>query len=128
MSLKILIVDDSITVRAVLRKALRITNLAITEIFEAANGLEAMKILAEQDVDILFTDLVMPEMNGEEFIAKLSRDGLTDRLPVVVISSAGGSPRVERLRELGVRGFVHKPFTPEQIEELVIEHTGAGVR
>ncbi len=128
MSLKILIVDDSITVRAVLQKALRITNLDITGIYEAANGLEAMKVLAAQDIDIVFTDLVMPEMNGEEFIAKLSRDGLTDKLPVIVISSAGGTLRVERLRELGVRGFVHKPFTPEQIEELVIEHTGVGVR
>ena len=127
MALKILIVDDSITVRAVLQKALRITNLDIAEILEAANGLEAMKVLAEQDVDIVFTDLVMPEMDGEQFVAKLNRDGLTDKLPVVVISSAGGSLRVERLRQLGVRGFVHKPFTPEQIEELVIEHTGVGV-
>lgn len=125
MSLKILIVDDSITVRAVLRKALSITNLDIEEIFEAGNGREALSVLAEQEVDILFTDLVMPEMNGEELVTQLHRDGVTERLPVIVISSAGGAPRVKRLRAAGVRGFVHKPFTPERIEELVIEHTGA---
>jgi two-component system chemotaxis response regulator CheY len=127
MSLKIMIVDDSITVRAVLRKALSITNLDIAEILEAANGREALALLADHEVDIVFTDLVMPEMNGESFIEELHRQGLTGKLPVVVISSAGGTLRVERMREMGVRGFVHKPFTPERIEELVVEHTGAGV-
>ncbi|MBC8424048.1 response regulator [bacterium] len=125
MSLKILIVDDSITVRAVLRKALSITNLEIDEIFEAGNGREALSVLAEREVDIMFTDLVMPEMSGEELVAQLKQDGVLDRLPVIVISSAGGASRVERLRAAGVRGFVHKPFTPERIEALVIEHTGA---
>lgn len=125
MSLRILIVDDSITVRAVLRKALGITNLEIGEIHEAGNGREALAMLAEHEVDILFTDLVMPDMNGEELVAQLHSDGVTERLPVIVISSAGGAPRVERLQEMGVRGFVHKPFTPECIEELVVEHTGA---
>ena len=128
MSLKILIVDDSVTVRAVLQKALRITDLEIDEIYEAADGRQALQVLAEREVDIVFTDLVMPEMTGEEFVAKLHEDGATATLPVIVISSAGGTQRVERLQALGVRGFVHKPFTPERIEELVIEHTGAGVR
>jgi len=127
MALKILIVDDSITVRAVLRKALQITDLDIAGINEATNGLEALEVLESEDVDIVFTDLVMPEMSGERMIERLHRDGRIDELPVIVISSAGGTPRVDRLRELGVRGFVHKPFTPEQIEELVVEHTGAEV-
>jgi len=127
MALKIMIVDDSITVRAVLRKALQITGLDIAGIHEATNGAEALEILESERVDIVFTDLVMPEMSGEQLIERLHEDGRVGELPVIVISSAGGAPRVERLRELGVRGFVHKPFTPEQIEELVVEHTGAEV-
>ncbi len=128
MALKILIVDDSITVRAVLGKALRMTDLDIDEIVQAGNGLEALAALDEYgDFDIVFTDIIMPEMDGEKFVGHLHRTGRTKDLPVVVVSSAGDTERIARLRELGARGFIHKPFTPEQIQEIVVEHTGIEV-
>ena len=124
MSLRILIVDDSITVRAVLKKVLDVSNLEISEVILAVNGREGLDVLNEREVDLVFTDLVMPEMTGEEMIERLHEQGLTAQVPVVVISSAGGTPRIRRLTDMGVRGFIHKPFTPEQVEKLIIEHTG----
>ena len=125
MALKILIVDDSITVRAVLTKALQLTETDLGEIIQAGNGREALEMLDRNpDVDILFTDIVMPVMDGEQLVAALNEAGHIDALPVVVISSAGDVERIARLRELGARGFVHKPFTPEQIQELLHQLTG----
>lgn len=124
MAINVLIVDDSITVRAVLQKALRLTGLDIAEIVQAANGVEALQVLNDRNIDFVFTDIIMSEMNGEQFVAQLHAEGRTADLPIVVISSAGDPERIKRLREMGVRGFVHKPFTPEQIKDAVIEHTG----
>lgn len=128
MALKILIVDDSITVRAVLKKALTLTRLEVGEVVQAANGVEALRVLTERPVDFVFTDIVMPEMNGEELIVELNAKGRLPDLPVVVISSAGDVALIERLRNLGARGFVHKPFTPEQIEDVVKANLGVGAR
>jgi len=128
MTLRILIVDDSITIRAVLKKALTLTNLEIGEIVQVGNGIEALKVLDEQSVDFVFTDIVMPEMDGEVFIAKLHETGRTPDLPVIVISSVGDKERIERLLAMGVRGFIPKPFAPEQIEDVVVENTGVKIR
>ncbi|HPF34283.1 MAG TPA: response regulator [Candidatus Krumholzibacteria bacterium] len=119
MAWNILLVDDSITVRAVVQKALQIAEIPYRTIYQAGNGREALEVLEAQEVDLVITDLVMPEMDGEALVTEMGRRGWLLRTPVVVVSSASGEDRLKRLEELGVKGFIHKPFTPEQIRQTV---------
>jgi two-component system chemotaxis response regulator CheY len=119
MAFNILLVDDSLTVRAVIAKALKLAEVEIGQLFEAGNGAEALEVLDKEWVDLVFADISMPVMDGEEFVARLNETGAIKDLPVVVVSSAGSDGRIQRLKELGVRDYIHKPFTPEQIREVV---------
>jgi two-component system chemotaxis response regulator CheY len=119
MAFNILLVDDSLTVRKVIAKALDLAGVDIGQLFEASNGAEALEVLDREWVDLVFADIMMPVMDGEAFVQQLNATGAIADLPVVIVSSAGSEPRVQRLKELGVRDYIQKPFTPEQIREVV---------
>jgi two-component system chemotaxis response regulator CheY len=125
MAMNILLVDDSITVRAVVKKALQLAEVPYDAIYQASNGLEGLAELEKNDVDLVITDIVMPEMDGETMVAEMVKRGILATVPVVVVSSAGGDHRLQRLKEMGVKGFIQKPFTPEQIREIVDQVMGA---
>ena len=61
----------------------------------------------------------MPEMNGMEMVHQMAQDGLLQSVPVVVVSTEGSEHRIAELREQGIRGYVRKPFTPEELKEVV---------
>ena len=119
MAFNILLVDDSLTVRAVIAKALQLAGVDLGELYEAENGAKALEVLDEHWVDLVFADISMPVMDGEQFVQALHDSGAIADLPVVIVSSAGSEPRIKRLTELGIRDYIHKPFTPEQIREVV---------
>jgi len=119
MAFNILLVDDSLTVRAVIAKALKLAGVDVGQLYEAGNGAEALEVLDREWVDLVFADISMPVMDGEELVQRLADSGAIADLPVVIVSSAGSEPRIQRLKEMGVREFIHKPFTPEQIREVV---------
>ncbi len=119
MAFNILLVDDSATVRAVISKALKLAEVDINELYQASDGKEALEVLAAEWVDLVFCDISMPVMDGEEMVAEMNRSGMIENIPVVIVSSAGSEPRVARLKENGVRDYVQKPFTPERIREVV---------
>jgi two-component system, chemotaxis family, chemotaxis protein CheY len=119
MALKILIADDSATVRAVIAKALAIAGIPVGEVMEASNGQEALDILGKNWVDLVFTDLNMPVMGGMEMIAKMAESDLLKTVPVVVISTEGSASRVEELKAKGISAYLRKPFTPEMLREVV---------
>jgi two-component system chemotaxis response regulator CheY len=119
MAFNILLVDDSLTVRKVIAKALNLAEVDIGQLFEAGNGQEALEVIEKEWVDLVFADIMMPVMDGEAFVRRLNESGQIEELPVIIVSSAGSEPRVQRLKELGVRDYIQKPFTPEQIREVV---------
>jgi len=119
MAFNILLVDDSLTVRAVIAKALQLAGVEIGQLFQAGNGAEALEVLDKEWVDLMFADVSMPVMDGEQLVARLAETGAIKTLPVVIVSSAAGEPRIKRLKELGVRDYILKPFTPEQIRKVV---------
>ncbi len=123
MSLNVLVVDDSAVARTMIVKILGISGLPLGEVFQAANGLEGLACLQNHWVDLAITDLNMPEMNGEEMIGKLRADPAWAALPIIVVSTEGSVTRIERLQQAGVK-FVHKPFTPESVRQIVLELTG----
>jgi len=124
MTLNILIVDDSVTVRAVIAKTLEVAGVAVNTLFQAANGKEALDILAEQWVDLIFSDINMPVMGGVEMIEKMNADDTLRAIPVIVVSTEGSATRIEQLKSKGVRAYIRKPFTPEMVRKVVDDITG----
>lgn len=119
MALNILLVDDSATVRAVIAKTLEITGVEISELYQAENGKEALDVLADNWVDLVFADINMPVMDGVEMIEKMYEDGLLKTIPVVIVSTEGSATRVEQLKSKGVSAYIRKPFTPEVLREVM---------
>ena len=115
MSYHFLLIDDSSIVRKVVTRALGMTPMQIDRIGEAENGQQALEYLKTNWVDLIFLDINMPIMNGVEFMEKLREDPLIKDLPVVVVSTEGSQERKERLKELGVKAYLRKPVTPEEL-------------
>lgn len=124
MAFNILLVDDSATVRAVISKALTLAGVDINELYQAGNGQEALDVLEKDWVDLVFCDISMPVMDGEELVTAMNDNGMIQSIPVVIVSSAGSEPRVARLKEKGVKDYIQKPFTPERIREVVDQVMG----
>ena len=124
MGYVILIVDDSETMRLMLERTLHMTRLPMDEIIKAENGRNALAILKERWVDLVMTDLNMPEMAGDELIDKIKNDSVLKDLPVVVISTEGNETVIQELHEKGIQGYLRKPFTPEHVRDLIIKTIG----
>jgi len=126
MGYNILIVDDSQTMRAVLVKTVDMAGIEIGTTFEAANGKEALELLEKEWVDIVFADINMPVMNGIEMVQEMVKLGYMESTPVVVISTEGSQTRLNALRDMGVKGFLRKPISPE-LFKTVVDGVLAGV-
>jgi two-component system chemotaxis response regulator CheY len=126
MAYNVLIVDDSAVIRAVVSKTLRIAGVDVGEIFQAANGKEALEVMASKWVDIVFADINMPIMTGIEMVEQMSITGILETLPVVIISTERSETRIEQLKAKGVRAYLNKPFTPENLRDVADQVLGPG--
>jgi two-component system chemotaxis response regulator CheY len=124
MGYNILLVDDSNVVKAVLRRILAGSSLSINQVFDAANGVEALKVLNSNTMDLVITDINMPMMNGIELIERMRLDMMLKNIPVVVISTEGSLTRIADLEDLGIKGYVRKPFVADDILSVVNEALG----
>jgi two-component system chemotaxis response regulator CheY len=118
MAFNILVVDDSSVMRAIIIKALRLSQLPLGEIYEATNGQEALKLLEGKWIDLALVDINMPVMDGEEMVKSLRQNPATADLPVLIVSTEGSETRIRGLMQKGA-GFIHKPFTPESLRDAV---------
>jgi two-component system chemotaxis response regulator CheY len=119
MAYNVLVVDDSATVRAVVVKTLHLCGLPLQEVHQATNGREALAVLQAHWIDLVLTDINMPEMDGLELVRAMAADGLLGTIPVVVVSTEGSETRIDELRLQGIRGYIRKPFTPEELSGVV---------
>lgn len=120
----ILLVDDSNVVKAVLSRMLSRSTLPIDQIFDAANGVEALKALSSNNIDLVITDINMPLMDGFELIERMRLDMMLKDIPVIVISTEGSLTRISYLEEMGIKGYVRKPFVAEEILAAISEVFG----
>lgn len=118
--LRVLVVDDSLSVRKVQERMLAELNCVVTT---AADGLYALEKLREGEFDLIFTDLEMPRLNGYELISDLRGNPTWAKLPVIVISSRGADKYITKAMDLGASTFLCKPFTQEQLQQ-VLDHYG----
>jgi len=123
MSLNVLIVDDSAVMRAMVVKSPKAAGLPIGQTLEASNGQEGLDVLGANWVDIVFADINMPVMNGQEMIEKIRATPTWPELPITVVPTEGSKTRIESLRAKHTE-FVHKPFSPETVRDVVMNLTG----
>jgi len=116
LSLKVLIVEDFETMRKAVTKVLGSLNMKVVE---ASNGIEALKILDAEPVDLVFTDLVMPEMDGFELCEEIRRRPNIRNLPIIVISTHRDAHYVVRALRCGADDYLTKPFTASLAERVV---------
>jgi|SRR5262245_22990610 two-component system, chemotaxis family, chemotaxis protein CheY len=121
--LNILIVDDSATMRAVLRRVIQLTEMPVEHIYEARNGREALKILETESVQALFTDINMPVMTGHELLREMAKQERWNDVLRIVISTDGSKLRRDEARELNVSLYVEKPFRPEVVRDVLVQIT-----
>ena len=117
--LNILIVDDSATMRTMIRRVIDLTKLPIGTVYEATNGLEALHILETCSVQAVFTDINMPVMSGYELLTEIARREAWKDILRIVISTDGSRLRQEEVRELNVNLYIRKPFRPEVVRNVL---------
>lgn len=121
MACKILIVDDSKVTRMVLKKIINMVGTDVDEIIEAGDGMEALELLCSHQVDLILSDINMPNMNGMEMVAAILGNEKTRDVPVVLITTHASDSRIQELCSQGVKKYIHKPFTPESIRDVLEE-------
>jgi len=117
---RVLVVDDSSTMRSIVRKIIGATRFPF-DVSEAAEGAAALKLAGESEFDIVFLDYNMPGFDGLETLAEFKR--AKRRMTVVVMSSAQDASLAERVRAQGA-AFLKKPFFPADIEAVLTRHYG----
>lgn len=114
--MKLLVVDDSSTMRRIIKNTLQ--RLGYEDIYEAENGVEAWDILDKNsDMGVLITDWNMPEMNGLELVKKTRADERFVDIPIIMITTEGGKVEVITAIKAGVNNYIVKPFTPQVLKE-----------
>jgi two-component system, chemotaxis family, chemotaxis protein CheY len=124
MPYNVLIVDDSGTMRNVIKKVLRLTGISFGNCLEAANGQEAMAVLENNWVDLILSDINMPVMDGFGLLRAVKSQPSFQDVPVVLITTESNEKRLQEAMRLGAKGYIHKPFTPEAVRTLVREVMG----
>ncbi len=111
----IVIADDSSTARMIIKRCLEIAGTADANFIEAGNGEEALKIVREQPIDLIVTDLNMPVMDGRALIRHIKASPKLTQLPILVISSVGNEASREDLIEQGAFAVIGKPISPASV-------------
>jgi two-component system chemotaxis response regulator CheY len=119
-NIRALIVDDSSVMRKIVERSLRQAGLGISEVIEAANGAEALAAVQNHKLDLILCDINMPVMDGLEFVKQLSAVESAKGVPVVMITTEESEGHVVQALSAGARGYIRKPFTPDQVKEHVL--------
>jgi len=116
MAFNVLIVDDSATMRAVIKKTIKVSGFNVGQFLEAGDGEQALSVLQEEWVDLVLSDINMPNMNGLELIGRMHADEMLRSIPVVMVTTESGAEKVKQSEELGAVGYIKKPFLPQDIK------------
>ncbi len=113
MGKKILVVDDSATVRQQVGMALKQAGFTVVEAVDGADGVE--KISGTADIAAVICDVNMPRMNGLDMVAEVKRDPKNAALPIVMLTTEGQPALIRRAKQAGAKGWIVKPFKAAQL-------------
>jgi two-component system chemotaxis response regulator CheY len=124
--LTLLVVDDSAMLRAMIKRVAQLTDVAIAAVLEASNGLEALKLLEAHPVDVIFTDINMPEMTGTELLREVVKRPEWNHIVRVIVSTDGSEARRQEVAGLNAHAYVEKPFRPEVMRDVLAQVAPSG--
>lgn len=116
MTVRILTVDDSLTIRKLVRKALADYNC---DVMEAPNGVEGLAMANKENPSLIILDITMPVMDGVEMLERLKREPELKDIPVIMLTAEGGRDQVTKVVRMGVRDYIVKPFKGEELLERI---------
>ena len=122
--IRALIVDDSSVMRKIVERSLRQAGVDLEKVVEASNGAEALAALQDNVVDLILCDINMPVMDGLEFVRQVATVEGAKGVPIVMITTEGSESHVVEALTADARGYIRKPFTPEQVREHVLPVLG----
>lgn len=115
--MKILIVDDSMTMRRILRNVIHQLGYNDGDIIEAADGQEGWEAIQANDFDVVLTDWNMPIMSGLDLVKKIRGEDKYANLPIIMITTEGGKAEVVTALKAGVNNYIVKPFGAQLLKE-----------
>lgn len=126
--MRVLIVDDSSVIRRLVERSLRRSGAEVAEVIDAADGLEALAVLRQCELEgerlnLILTDIRVPGMDGFQFVEQMRAENLMAGVPVVLVTGEHCMTDVRRAMAAGVAGYLRKPFTPEQVKATVVRLT-----
>ena len=115
---KLMIVDDSATMRKIIKRTIRMSGLKFESTEEAGNGLEGFEKLKANPVDVILCDVNMPEMNGLEMVKKVREEipACAD-IPIIMVTTESSQDFIAKAMDAGADGYISKPFTPEKFQQ-----------
>jgi two-component system cell cycle response regulator len=116
MPTKILTVDDSMTIRLIIRQSLKQYDC---QVLEASNGVEGLSAASREKPDLIVLDLTMPVMDGYEMLTRLKLDPDLKNIPIIMLTSEASRENVLRIAKVGVRDYLVKPFRKDEIIERI---------
>lgn len=115
-----LIVDDSAVMRKIIERSLRQAGIDLSQVLEAGDGAEALGVVRDNPPDLILCDINMPVMDGLEFVRQMQALEGGKSVPIVMITTEGSESHVVEALTHGARGYIRKPFTPDQVREHVL--------
>ena len=121
--MKVLVVDDSSTMRRILTNCLR--EAGYNEAIQASDGVEALDVLSkDKDVGLIIADWHMPNMDGFTLLQEVKNNKSTKSIPVIMVTTQAEKQSVMEALKTGASSYVVKPFTPEVIKDKITEVIG----
>jgi len=116
----ILIVDDSPTSQMIVQRCVEMSGISAETFVFAENGIDAIsKISDNVGIDLIFSDINMPKMDGQTFIRLMKSKPETSTIPIVITSSIADGALETEMNKLGVTAFIKKPISPEKIIKVL---------
>ena len=123
--MRLLVVDDSSTMRRIIKNTLE--KLGHPDVIEAEHGVEAWdKLSADDTIKVVITDWNMPEMNGLDLVKKIRAEQKYVDMPIIMVTTEGGKAEVITALKAGVNNYIVKPFTPQVLKEKLEDELGIG--
>ncbi len=113
---KILVIDDEPSILYVVINRLQASGYTVVTAYDGFNGLETLE---KENVDLILLDIMMPKMDGFQFLKELKKVKKGNKVPVIMFSAKVQDEDVRKAKDLGASDFISKPFTPDILLEKI---------
>jgi two-component system, chemotaxis family, chemotaxis protein CheY len=115
--MKVLVVDDFATMRKIIKNVLK--QISLENVVEAENGKHALDILKKEEIDLIISDWIMPEMTGIDFLKACKQDEGIKNVPFLMVTAEAQKDCIMEAIKSGVDNYIVKPFTPEKLQGAI---------